>query len=105
LHVPVYTIVVGTPNGVVLHKLPTGQTERIQVPPSPQTLQLIARTTGGQSYRAATDVQLKQVYENLASRLGTKKVKREISDVFAGGAALLLLAGCTLSVLWFRRIA
>jgi len=54
--------------------------------------------------RAATDVQLKQVYENLASRLGTKKVKREISDVFAGGAALLLLAGGALSALWFRRV-
>jgi Ca-activated chloride channel homolog len=105
LHVPVYTVLVGTPNGVVFHQLPTGQTERIQVPPSPQTLRLIARTTGGQAYRAATDAQLRQVYENLASRLGHKNVKRELSDLFAGGAALLLIAGVALSALWFRRVA
>jgi Ca-activated chloride channel homolog len=105
LHVPVYTVLVGTPNGVVFHQLPTGQTERIQVPPSPQTLRLIARTTGGQAYRAATEAQLRQVYENLASRLGHKNVKREVSDLFAGGAALLLIAGVALSALWFRRVA
>ena len=105
LHVPVYTIVIGTPNGVVRHRLQTGQIERIQVPPSPATLQLIARTTGGQSYRAASNVQLKQVYANLASRLGHKDQKRQIADLFAGGAGLLLIAGCALSALWFRRVA
>ena len=46
---------VGTPNGVVRHQLPGGYTETIRVPPSPQTLQLIANTTGGQSFRAASD--------------------------------------------------
>lgn len=105
LKVPVYTIVIGTRNGTVRHKLPTGQTEILRVPPSPQTLQRIAQTTGGQSYRAATDKQLKQVYDRLASRLGHRHIKREVSDLFAGGAALLLIAGCALSVLWFRRVA
>lgn len=105
LGVPVYTIVVGTPNGTVRHQLPTGQFEIIRVPPSPQTLQLIARTTGGQSYRAATSTQLRQVYENLASRLGHKQQEREITDLFAGGAALLLIVGAALSALWFRRVA
>jgi len=27
-----------------------------------------------------------------------------VTDAFAGGAALLLLAGGALSVLWFRRV-
>ena len=40
----------------------------------------------------------------LRSRLGHKRQSREITDVFAGGAALLLLAGGALSALWFRRV-
>jgi Ca-activated chloride channel homolog len=105
LHVPVYTIVIGTPEGVVHHNLPGGYVETIQVPPSPQTLQLISRTTNAQSFRAATNTQLSEVYDGLASRLGHKKESREITDLFAGGAALLLLLGSGLSVLWFRSVA
>jgi Ca-activated chloride channel family protein len=105
LHVPVYTVLLGTPNGTVRHSLPGGYTEIIRVPPSPQTLQLIARTTGGQFFRAATDRQLRAVYEHLASRLGRKRTSREMTDFFAGGAALLLLTGGGLSAFWFRRVA
>ncbi len=105
LHVPVYTISVGTPEGVVQHKLPGGFTETIRVPPSPETLQLIARTTGGQFFRAATDAQLRGVYERLGSRLGHKRESREITDLFAGGAAVLLITGAGLSAVWFRRVA
>jgi Ca-activated chloride channel homolog len=105
LAIPVYTIALGTQDGTVRHELPGGFTEIIRVPPSPQTLQLIARTTGGQFFRAATDRQLREVYEQLGSRLGHKKVSREITDLFAGGAGALLLAGSALSVLWFRRVA
>ena len=72
MHVPVYTVLVGTPNGVVRHQLPGGYTETIRVPPSPQTLQLIANTTGAQFFRAASEKQLREVYENLGSRLGHK---------------------------------
>ena len=55
--------------------------------------------------RAASDQQLRKVYENLGSRLGHKRQSREISDLFAGGAAVLLLLGAGLSALWFRRVA
>jgi hypothetical protein len=44
------------------------------------------------------------VYEQLRSRIGHKRESREMTDFFAGGAALLLLAGGTLSALWFRRV-
>jgi len=47
---------------------------------------------------------LRKVYEQLGSRLGHKTISREISDVFAGGSALLLLIGGTMSALWFRRV-
>jgi len=104
LHVPVYTILLGTPAGVVTHKLPGGYTETIRVPPSAATLQLIARTSGGDFFTASNDKRLNEVYTQLRSRLGHKTESREVTDLFAGGAALLLLAGGALSALWFRRV-
>jgi Ca-activated chloride channel family protein len=104
LHVPVYTILIGTPNGTVRHTLPGGYTEIIRVPPSPQTLQQIARTSGGQFFTARNDQRLREVYDQLRSRIGHKTESRELTDLFAGGAALLLLGGGTLSALWFKRV-
>ena len=43
LHVPVSTVLVGTPNGIVTQKLVGGYTEQIRVPPSPGTLTAIAQ--------------------------------------------------------------
>ena len=103
-HVPVYTILLGTPNGVVQHKLPGGYTETIRVPPSARTLQAIARTSGGEFFTASNDKRLGDVYDALRSRLGHKRQSREITDGFAGGAAVLLLAAGALSALWFRRV-
>ena len=103
-HVPVYTILLGTPNGVVQHKLPGGYTETIRVPPSAQTLQAIARTSGGEFFTASNDKRLGDVYDALRSRLGHKRQSREITDGFAGAAAVLLLAAGALSALWFRRV-
>jgi Ca-activated chloride channel homolog len=105
LKVPVYTISLGTPAGTVEHQLPGGFVETIRVPPSPETLQMIARTTGGQFFTAATDEELKSVYDDLGSRLGHRKTSREITDFFAGGGALLLIVGVGLSAWWFRRVA
>ncbi len=105
LKVPVYTISLGTPGGTVEHQLPGGYTETIRVPPSPETLRMIAGTTGGDFFTAATDEDLKKVYDGLGSRLGHRKTSREITDLFAGGAAVLLIAGAALSVFWFRRVA
>jgi Ca-activated chloride channel family protein len=104
LRTPVYTILLGTPNGVVQNQLPGGFTETIRVPPSPSTLQLIARTSGGQFFTARSDKRLREVYDQLRSRIGHKRVTREITDFFAGGGALLLLGGGTLSAFWFRRV-
>jgi Ca-activated chloride channel family protein len=104
LGVPVSTVLVGTPTGVVTAKLTGGYTEQIRVPASPGTLQQIARTTGGTFYRARTPQALASVYRTLATRLGHKKEDRQITDLFAAGAALLVLAGAGLSFLWFRRV-
>lgn len=102
--VPVYTVLVGTPDGVVEERLTGGFTRIIRVPPSPQTLQQLAASTGGEFFTAPDAEQLRQVYEDLGSRLGTRQEPREITDVFAAGAAALLLAGGALSALFFRRV-
>jgi Ca-activated chloride channel family protein len=101
--VPVYTVLVGTPAGVVTRRLPGGFIERIQVPPSPATLQAIASATGGRFFTARNDARLREVYEHLGSRLGRRTTSRELTDVFAGGSAALLLVAASLSTVWFRR--
>jgi Ca-activated chloride channel family protein len=104
LGVPVYTVLVGTPDGIVERTLPGGFRELVRVPPSPETLELVARTTGGRFFTAANDERLREVYERLGSRLGHRNESREVTDLFAGGAALLLLVGGGLSAAWFRRV-
>jgi Ca-activated chloride channel family protein len=102
-HIPVSTVLVGTTSGVVTNKLVGGYEERIRVPPSPGTLAQIAKTSGGEFFRARTSDALTQVYKKLAARIGHKTQNRQITDLFAGGAMVLLLAGGGLSALWFRR--
>lgn len=104
LEVPVYTVLVGTPNGVVEETLTGGFRQIIRVPPSPETLQQIAQLSGGEFFTATDAEGLKRVYEELGSRLGSRDELREVGDWFAGGAAALLVAGGALSALWFRRV-
>jgi Ca-activated chloride channel family protein len=102
-HIPVSTVLVGTAGGVVTAKLTGGYSEQIRVPPSPTMLQRIAHISGGQFFRARTNAALTSVYKKLATRIGHKTESRQITDLFAGGAILLLLTSGGLSALWFRR--
>jgi Ca-activated chloride channel homolog len=104
LHIPVYTVLLGTPNGIVTRTLTGGFKEQIRVPASPETLQLFAQTTGGEFFTAPSAERLRDVYKRLGTRLGHHRTTREISDVFAGGSALLMLLGGGMSALWFRRV-
>lgn len=103
-HIPVYTIVVGTPDGVVNVPVAGGYQAQLRVPPSPDTLRTVARVTGGQFFTAPDAARLRQIYEKLGSRLGHRREKREITDLFAGGSAAFLLFGGALSAGWFRRV-
>jgi Ca-activated chloride channel family protein len=102
-HIPVSTVLVGTANGVVTTKLVGGYQEQIRVPPSPGTLQQVAQQSGGQFFRAHSAAALTSVYKKLATRIGHRTQDRQITDLFAGGAIVLLLLGGGLSTLWFRR--
>ena len=87
-HVPVSTVVVGTPGGVVRRTVQGGFVETVHVPPSPDTLRAISETTGGRFFSVRTDDGLREVYERLGSRLG-RTTSREVTDVFAAASAML----------------
>lgn len=104
LETPVYTIVLGTPNGTIERTLVGGYREITRVPPDPQTLEAVSRASGGELFTAADADGLKKVHEQLRSRLGSGREDREVTDAFAAGAAALLVLGGTLSAFWFRRV-
>ncbi len=94
--IPVYTVALGTPDGVVDGVL--------RVPPDPQALAAIAEASGGQAFEAADSDQLTAVYERLGSQLGTRKETREITVAFAGAGLLLLGGALAGSVRWLGRL-
>jgi Ca-activated chloride channel family protein len=102
--IPVFTALLGTDAGVVTVPHIGGYVERIQVPPDPAALRRVAQQTGGSFFAAPTAKDLDTVYADLKSRLGSTNKNEEITFAFAVAGALLLLGGCTLSALWFRRV-
>lgn len=103
--VPVYSVLVGTPNGVVHQQLKGGYTERIEVPAQAVALQFFSRSTGGRYAGSPADFDVHAVYAGLGSRSGTRRSTVEISAAAAGGGIAFMLAGAGLSGLWFRRFA
>jgi Ca-activated chloride channel homolog len=94
---PVYTIALGTPDGVI-ERGPFGgfpgsqdQGQLIPVPPDPDTLREIAEVTGGEFSEARTADSLEAAYENLGSRLGREPGKTEVTWLFVAVAAVLLV--------------
>ena len=104
LEIPVYTVALGTEEGIVEVRRVGGFVERIRVPPAPEALAEISRATGGRSFAIEDADELEAVYEDLGSRLGRTRKKEEITFAFAAGGAGLLLTGGLLSALWFRRV-
>jgi len=81
--VPVATVALGTPDGV----LPNGR----PVPPNPEALRALAESTGASSYESRDAESLSAVYEKLGSVIGTEQVLDEVTAWPAGIAALLLM--------------
>jgi Ca-activated chloride channel family protein len=102
LGIPVYTIALGTQDGVI--ELDFGGFQRqIPVPPDRDTLRAVAQETGGKFYDAPTAEALKAAYGDLESLLSKEPGKTEGTAIFVGiSAALLLLAGA-LSAGWGGR--
>ena len=96
LRIPVYTVALGTPDGVVDGNL--------RVPPDPQALAAIAQASGGRAFEASDSDELTAVYERLGSQLGTREETREITVAFAGAGLLLLGSALVGGIRGFGRL-
>jgi Ca-activated chloride channel homolog len=101
--VPVYTIALGTPQGVLDLRAIGQGTGTIPVPPDPEALKAIAQRTGGESFTALDESTLKKVYDHIGTRVSSTKEQKELTFVVAGLAAVLLAAAAASS--WLLRIA
>jgi Ca-activated chloride channel family protein len=94
----VYTVALGTQDGVLETRDARGNPKTEPVPPDTATLREIARETGGRFYAAPDAPRLQEVYAGLGTRFSSLQVKQEVTAAFAGGALLLLLAGAGTSL-------
>ena len=96
-----YTIALGTPEGSIprgsfggFGTPGSGGSDRIPVPPDPETLRQIAEVTGGEFSEARDADSLEKAYSNLGSRLGREPGETEVTFIFVALAAgFLLLSG------------
>jgi Ca-activated chloride channel family protein len=105
--IPVYTVALGTPNGVLNRPFGfggSGMPTRIPVPPDPATLRMIANMTGGKFFDARSADALNSAYKQLGSRLGRVPGTKEATNEAVFLAALVLLAAAILSALWAPRL-
>jgi Ca-activated chloride channel homolog len=114
--IPVYTIALGTPNGVLVRPPgfgggapgggggPFGGQRRIPVPPDPATLRQIAQMTGGKFFEARSSKALASAYGNLASVVAKEPGRKEVTNQFLALAAILLVGAAGLSALLGPRL-
>jgi Ca-activated chloride channel family protein len=91
----------GTPDG----HLAEGEGMAIYLQLDEATLREVARLTGGEYFHAGTAEDLRRVYQSLGSRLQTQARETELTGLLGLAAAILLVVGAGLSVLWFGRVA
>jgi Ca-activated chloride channel family protein len=100
---PIYTIALGTPDGVVEVPNQFGLLQPMNVPPDPETLAEVAEMTGGRFFEAPTAEDLTAIYESLGSRVGFTTEEREVTQLFAAAGLVFVLAGAGLAAHWFNR--
>lgn len=99
--VPISTIAFGTDEGTI-----TVEEEPfpVRVPVDRLALQDIAAATQGKFYAAASETQLREVYENIGSSVGYTTEERDASAIYIGVALGLLFITGGLSLVWFSRL-
>jgi Ca-activated chloride channel family protein len=104
LQVPIYTVALGTATGQAL--IPDGRGgSRLQtVPPDPDTLQAVAERTGGQFYDAPSAGQLEKVYDDIGSKIGFRKERKDATHWPLGAGVALLIVAAGLSLAWQQKL-
>jgi len=97
--VPVSTIAFGTDDGTV-----ELQGQPVQVPIDREALRQLAESTSGRYYSAVSRNELREVYRDLGSSIGFRRVAREITTWFLGLGLMLAFGAGTMSLLWTSRL-
>lgn len=105
LHIPIYTVALGTPGGTITVTPPDGEGTRVvRVPPDPAALAQIARASGGRSYTARDAERLGEIYKRIGQSIARHGERRNVApDFLAAALAAGLLAGLA-SLGWFGRL-
>ena len=102
-HIPIFTVALGTPNGVLQNPDPLAPP--VPVPPDPQLMQQIAQTSGGRSFNAQSADELSSIYKDLGTKLGSVTRHHEVTAVFAIAGLVLLAGAAGASVRGWGRLA
>lgn len=97
--VPVNTIAFGTSDGTVVI-----QGEQIAVPYDPETMERIAKLSGGQSFEASSGDQLSSIYDQIRHDVAYVTETREMTAAFAGAALLLAVLAAGGALLWTQKL-
>ena len=92
--VPIYTVALGTPEGIVTS--PDGSV--LKVPPDPATLREMSRVSRGEAFTAENAGELNRVYTRLGRQIGTRTRERPLTAGFAGAGLVLLLLAAGIGV-------
>jgi Ca-activated chloride channel family protein len=103
-NIPVYTVVLGTPQGTINVRRSNGTVATVPAPVDPSTLDSIAQASGGQAFDATNASRLSVIYQDLGKRLAHHEVPRQVTADFVGAGLALLLLGSGVSLALFGRL-
>ena len=98
--VRVYTVGIGTKEGETIAF--EGWSMRVRL--DEDSLKQIANVTRGEYFYAGTAGDLKNIYKAMSSKVELTKQQTEITALFVAAAALFVIAGAGLSLMWFNRL-
>ncbi|MEZ5226247.1 MAG: VWA domain-containing protein [Acidimicrobiales bacterium] len=96
--VPVSTITYGSAEGSV-----TVENQTIAVPPDTETMAMVAETTGGTAFVAASADELRAVYDDIEAKVGTTTEERELTLGFVSAGLGALMAAAAAAFVWTAR--
>jgi Ca-activated chloride channel family protein len=99
LGVRVHTVAFGTSEGVI----PGMEGYSFFARVDEETLQAVAKATGGEFFRAQNAQDLANIYAKLSSRVAMETRDTEVSVLMGLAALLLVVSSLGLSMVWLRR--